>query len=163
MDSFYLYVSIAALVILILILTVIGVSLTNLQSLDSFPPTRNACPDYWDVSSNPAYCGVPVNSNKKNQGYIQFASESVGVDPSSKQNIGMCTGTGSGFGCSGSTKSATYLELSDSPSSGYQYMKLNNNSKWGTMYPGITERCAQKNWAQTLNLSWDGVSNYNGC
>lgn len=161
MDSFYLYVSIAALVILILILTVVGVSLTKLQSLDSFPPTRNACPDYWDVSSNPAYCGVPVNNTNKNFGYIDISSASDGVDNSKSQNIGMCTG--SGFGCNGATKSNTYLELSDSPVNGFQYMKLNNNSNWGSMYPGITERCAQKNWAQTMNISWDGVSNYNGC
>jgi hypothetical protein len=155
-----LYVSIAALVILILILTVVGVSLTKLQSLDSFPPIRNACPDYWDVSLNPMYCGVPVNSTKRNFGYIDISSVSVGVDMTSPQNIGMCTG--SGFGCK--SGSGTYLELSSAPAPNeYQYMKLNNNDEWGKMYPGVTERCAQKNWAQTLNLSWDGVSNYNGC
>ena len=66
MDPFYMYVSIGALVLLILILVVVGVAMTQLRSLDPFPPTMNACPDYWDVSSNPAYCGVPVNPNMNN-------------------------------------------------------------------------------------------------
>lgn len=159
MDSFYLYVSIAALVILILILTVIGVSLTTLQSLDSFPPTRNTCPDYWDVSSNPAYCGIPLNTNTKNYGYLQFDTNGGVVKTSDAQNIGMCVG--GGFGCK---NSGTYLDLQPKPADkDIQYVKLNNNNNWNTLYPGISERCAQKNWAQTLNISWDGVTNYNGC
>ena len=160
MDPFFMYVSIGALVLLILILTVIGVSLTQLQSLDSFPPTQNACPDYWDVSSNPAYCGVPVNQNMNNNGHIELLDGKV--DKTKKENIGLCTETRKNFGCSGDT-SKTYLNLESAPNGKYQYMQLTNNKNWGKLYPGLTERCAQKSWAQTMNITWDGVTNYNGC
>ena len=154
-----MYVSIGALVLLILILVVIGVAMTQLQSLDPFPPTMNACPDYWDVSSNPAYCGVPVNSTMNNRGFI--VTKNNKVDTSNTQNIGMCSGNKSSFGCG---DKETYLQLDPAPSaSNFQYVKLNNNPRWSTLYPGISERCAQRSWAQTMNITWDGVSNYNGC
>jgi hypothetical protein len=165
MDPFFMYVSITALVILILILVLVGVSLTNMQSMDSYPPTQNTCPDYWDVSSNPLYCGIPVNANMKNTGNISRTSNGANgfkVDDTSGQNIGLCKDV-VGFGCK---SSGTYLELGSAPSSNtvnYQYAKLNNNTNWSTLYPGISERCAQKSWANAMNITWDGVTNYNGC
>jgi hypothetical protein len=159
MDPFFLYVSIAALVILILILTLVGVSLTQLQSMDSFPPTQNACPDYWDISSNPAYCGIPTGSNMLNTGHLVKDKDTTkGIDKTNAQNIGMCNVNG--FGCN---KDGDYLNIAQTPINNFQYVKLNNNESWSTLYPGISERCAKKNWAQTLNISWDGVSNFNGC
>jgi hypothetical protein len=159
MDPFFLYVSIGALVILILILTLVGVSLTQMQSMDSFPPTQNTCPDYWDVSLNPAFCGIPTDSNMSNKGYLSIKDTKTGIDKTDAQNIGMCKGPG--FGCN---KDGDLLNIANAPSSNnFQYVKLNNNTSWSTLYPGITERCAKKNWAQTLNISWDGVTNYNGC
>lgn len=169
MDPFFMYVSITALVILILILVLVGVSLTNLQSMDSYPPTQNTCPDYWDVSSNPLYCGIPVNANMKNMGNISRTSNGANgfkVNNASNQNIGLCN-TGSEFGCkSGSGSGDTYLDLKEEPSAitkNYQYAKLNNNTNWSILYPGISERCAQKSWANAMNITWDGVTNYNGC
>lgn len=161
MDPFFMYVSIGALVLLILILVVIGVAMSQIQSLDPFPPTMNTCPDYWDVSSNPAYCGVPLDTNMKNYGYIQTKSSGNNreVNPLNNENIGMCTAP-SGFGCK---TDGTYFDLKPATNSKFQYIKLNNNSSWSTLYPGITERCAQRSWAQTMNVMWDGVTNYNGC
>jgi hypothetical protein len=69
MDPFFKYVAIGALVLLILILTVIGVVMNQVQSKMPFPPTQHTCPDYWDVSSNPQYCGLPINQDK-NRGHI---------------------------------------------------------------------------------------------
>ena len=161
MDPFFIYVSITALVILILILVLVGVSMTNLNSQDVYPPTQNACPDYWDVSLNPAFCGMPVNSTAKNIGDISKHAN-FSVDDGSKNNIGMCKAAGY-FGCvdGGST---TYLDVQTySTGDDYQYVKLNDNANWSTLYPGISERCAKKNWANTLNITWDGVTNYNGC
>lgn len=161
MDPFFMYVSIGALVLLILILIVVGVSMTQLRSADAFPPTQNACPDYWDVSSNPQYCGIPVQNNMKNFGYI--VSSGGQVDKTNIQNIGLCTGKKSNFGCSGAADK-TFLNLAAAPtSSNFQYAQLSNNANWSTLYPGLTERCAQKSWAQTMNITWDGVTNYNGC
>jgi hypothetical protein len=154
-----MYVSIGALVLLILILIVVGVSMSQLQSLDPFPPTMNACPDYWDVSSNPAYCGFPLLSSMRNQGSIVTASNQI--DQASPVNIGMCTAGTSNFGCNNSGGN-TYLNLSGTTPK-FQYMQLNNNPSWSILYPGRSERCAQKSWAQTMGITWDGVSNYNGC
>lgn len=165
MDPFFMYVSITALVILILILVLVGVSLTKLQSQDLYPPTQNACPDYWDVSSNPAYCGIPVNASMKNTGNIVRTSNDPNgqkVNDAFNQNIGLCS-TGTGFGCK---SGGTYLELGAAPSANtvnFQYAKLNNNTSWSTLYPGISERCAKKSWANAMNITWDGVTNYNGC
>jgi hypothetical protein len=163
MDPFFMYVSIGALVLLIIILIVVGVTMSQLRSLDPFPPTMNACPDHWDVSSNPAYCGVPVNTNARNFGYIGLNPGGAGVNTSSNQNIGMCIGDSSNFGCK---TGGTYLNLDPEPSQAkpdFQYVKLSDNNSWSTLYPGKSERCAQRSWAQTMNISWDGVSNYNGC
>jgi hypothetical protein len=155
-----MYVSIGALVLLILVLTLVGVALTQLQSLDSFPPTQNACPDFWDVSSNPAYCGVPVDPNTKNFGYIDIQNKNVNKE--NKQNIGMCNSDTPSFGCTRNGQN-TILQLDSAPNDKFQYIKLNNNNEWGRLYPGMSEKCAQRSWAQTMNISWDGVTNYNGC
>lgn len=161
MDPFFLYVSITALVLLIVILIIVGVSMSKISSLDPYPPIMNACPDYWDVSSNPAYCGVPVNSNMRNIG--QIVSTNGSVDTTKPQNIGMClnNASSSSFGCS---KDKTLFNLAPAPSSNnFQYVQLSNNPNWGKLYPGISERCAQRSWANTMNITWDGVTNYNGC
>lgn len=161
MDPFFMYISIGALVLLIIVLIVIGVSMSSLKSLDPFPPTQNACPDYWDVSSNPQFCGVPFKDNK-NLGQI-VVNNSTGVDPTNVQNIGMCTAGADKFGCVKSGGN-TYLPANSvQPSSNFQYIKMNNNTNWQTMYPGLSERCSQRKWANTMGISWDGVSNFNGC
>jgi len=76
----------------------------------------------------------------------------------------MCQENTSSFGCSPSGQN-TILQLDAAPgaSGKFQYVKLNNNTGWSKMYPGMSEKCAQRSWAQTMNISWDGVTNYNGC
>lgn len=163
MDPFYKYVAIGALVLLILILTVIGVAMSKMQSTAPFPPTQNACPDYWDVSSNPQYCGAPIQG-AKNIGSIVMNGNKI--DETKEINIGMCK-IDNKFGCSGSGN--THLMSYDGTTAinngggKYHYVQLNNNSKWTSMFPGKSERCAQKQWASTLNVTWDGVTNYNSC
>ena len=163
MEPFFMYVSIGALVLLILILIFVGVSLTRLQSTDLFPPIQSACPDYWDISANPLYCGVPLGPNMRNQGDIAINTTNVEIDKSKPQNIGMCEATTSSFGCvkPGTTQ---YLLPDDvKKNNNFQYVKLNNNTNWQKMYPGVSERCAKKSWANMMDIYWDGVSNYNGC
>jgi hypothetical protein len=156
-----MYVSIGALVLLIIILIVIGVVLTQMQSLDSFPPTQNACPDHWDVSSNPQYCGVPI-AEMRNKGYIK-ADAASGINKQSDENIGMCDIGRKNFGCVNSG-GKPYLDVQPyTDGKKFQYIQLNSNKNWSTLYPGLTERCAQKSWAQTMDISWDGVTNFNGC
>ena len=37
-----------------------------------------------------------------------------------------------------------------------------NNSGWSTV-PGLTQRCALRNWAIDNGVTWDGVTNFNQC
>jgi len=162
MDPFFMYVAIGALVLLILILTAIGVAMTQINSLVPFPSTQNTCPDHWDVSgSNPNYCGISA-VGKKNNGRIQINSNGK-IDQSNAVNIGMCIADNK-FGCKAS--GSPYLANDDNTlvSGKFHYVKLNDNADgWGGLYPGISERCAKKRWASTLDVTWDGVTNFNGC
>ena len=162
MDPFFTYVAIGALVLLILILTAIGVAMTQMNSLVPFPSTQNTCPDHWDVSgSDPNYCGIQV-ANARNNGQIQILGDKI--DQSKAVNIGMCT-VPNKFGCK--SGGPAYLANDDNtlaPSKNFHYVKLNDNAPgWGALYPGISERCAKKRWASTLDVTWDGVTNFNGC
>jgi hypothetical protein len=165
MDPFFKYVAIGALVLLILILTVIGVVMNQVQSKMPFPPTQHTCPDYWDVSSNPQYCGVPIRQDK-NRGYILLHAVNgvTKIKEDEKINVGLCKGTGS-FGCVNATETPHLKPVEPvSSNSSYQYIQLNNNATgWGSLYPGSSERCAQKQWASLLNVTWDGVTNFTGC
>lgn len=164
MDPFFMYVSIGALLLLIIVLIIVGVGMTALHKQDSFPPVRNACPDYWDVSSNPMYCGAPTSGLMRNRGDIRLLpGDNIGIDTTKKENIGLCTAGSTYFGCV-DDGGATRLKLEPKGvNQNFQYMQLNNNTAWGTLYPGKSEKCAQKMWAETMGISWDGVTNYNGC
>jgi hypothetical protein len=53
MESFHIIVLTIAVIVLILVLTVIGIMMTN-KTYDSsvFPPSTNSCPDYWTAEEN---------------------------------------------------------------------------------------------------------------
>jgi hypothetical protein len=36
-----------------------------------------------------------------------------------------------------------------------------NDPKWNSS--GVSSICAQKNWANKYGITWDGVTNFNGC
>jgi hypothetical protein len=165
MESFYLYVSIGALVILILMLIAIGVMMTKLDSYSPFPSIQSACPDYWDVSSNPSYCGIPRATTARNTGTFDFSGNPKKINQSNNINIGLCTGSSS-FGCK--SGGGDFLGLEVTPANpNFQYMYLgSDNANWNSatgLYPGKTTICAQRAWANMMGLSWDGVHNYNGC
>lgn len=166
MDKFYAPVLIGALVLLIVILIVVGVIMMKLQSTDSYPPTYATCPDYWDVSANTDYCGVFVKTESgKNKGDIQLTSNKT-INMNSANNVGMCN-VSNKFGCkNGSSSLNTYIPTGAGFAAGndFQYLKLNNNDALTTeLYPGTTDRCAKKRWADTMGITWDGVTNFNGC
>lgn len=160
MDPFFMYVSIGALLLLIIVLIIVGVGMTALHKQDSFPPVKNACPDHWDVSSNPIYCGIPTTNLSRNKGGIILNNNEI--NQLSKENIGLCTAGRTSFGCVDGGQTP-YLKLQPKGSTNFQYMQLNDNTAWGTLYPGKSEKCAQKMWAESMGISWDGVTNYNGC
>ena len=165
MAKFHLFVSVGALVLLIIVLIVIGVMLTKMNSYSVFPPTQNACPDYWDVSSNPNYCGVPIASvGAKNVGYLSI-NPSVGLIDACSNNLGMCQG--STFGCTARGVNSLLDHPAVVANDPFQYVHLgSDNANWNSaagLYPGKTTLCAQNAWANAMGITWDGVSNYNGC
>ena len=161
MDPFYTYIVIAALIILIIILVVVGVTLSKLKKTTLYPPNQSTCPDNWDVSANPNYCGLYVKSStgRENKGSIVLFNNQE-IDKSNSKNVGFCS-SNSGFGCKNSIPTGDGFAAGTSD---YQYVHLNNNPKLvGELYPGVTDRCAKKRWADTLGITWDGVTNFNGC
>ena len=85
-------------------------------------------------------------------GQIFLNAEGKGVDATNNQNIGMCTAGKSNFGCVNSTDPVYLPANAIQPSENFQYVKMNKNNNWQTMYPGLTERCAQRNGQQQWEL-----------
>jgi len=57
MDSFYIIVSLIAIVILIICLIIIGIMLQKNQKTDVFPPKATTCPDGWIINGNTCAMG----------------------------------------------------------------------------------------------------------
>jgi hypothetical protein len=165
-----MYVALGALVLLILVLTGLGIMMSQLKSLDVFPPMQNSCPDFWDVSSNPNVCVFPTsNSGAKNLGEIAKQSATVngislnyidGTDSYVKSwapLLGLTAQNGTAWTSTTGAPSAT-------ASTNFMYLTLNgNDASWNTLYPSLTPRCAKRKWAINNGIVWDGVTNYNGC
>jgi hypothetical protein len=166
-DPFYMYVAIGAFVILIIVLIALGVMMSELQSTTLFPPTQNACPDYWDLSSN-GQCVFPhaTNTDRNNgSGVITNTQNSsiYAIDVTSPGFTG-ANGWGKQLSVSDATAANTYNGSGAQQS--YIHVSLSDPSGIAGMaklYPGLTTRCAQKKWAVNNNLVWDGVTNFNGC
>lgn len=133
--DFYGAVILVASIFLIVCLIIMGIIMQNIYSNDTFPPTKQPCPDNWKVLGNA--CLIP----------------SGGV------NVGLISTGGNGFktathGLSNPIQQANGGTISN-------YFDGNtvidfNNSKWSNI-------CKQKEWATTYNINWDGVSNLTGC
>lgn len=143
-DPFFMYVSIGAAVILIVVLAAFGVMMYRLKSSDVFPPTQNACPDLWAIDpNNRNACIVPPTNTSKNRGDITYVSgHPEKIEGSSNSWL---------THLNGSATDASSLTLNG------------NDASWNALYPGLTTRCAQKKWAANRDLVWDGITNYTGC
>ena len=142
MEIFYIMVLSVAVILLIAVLSYIGVKMTNnSSSVAIYPPSSLPCPDYWAQTTDPngnTVCFIPP--------YV--ASDSSSPIPSN---------TGKIYGSDG----ANTLN-SSTPG----YSKNNNSinfSNPGWAYSGKTNVCAQKQWANSNLIQWDGVSNYSNC
>lgn len=84
MDSFHTFVLIAALSILIIMLTYFGIILFSNSKQKKFPPTQADCPDNWTVDGTK--CIVPTNGNnvgtfpKTSSGTPGYASGGKSID-----------------------------------------------------------------------------------
>jgi hypothetical protein len=144
MEMFYKIVIIVAVILLILILTYIGILLAEKkltgENLVGFPPVKSSCPDNWEAkvdANNKVFCVVP-SSQKKNVGTI--LDESI-VD-NTKMNYEMTSGY----------DSTTF--------SGSNVINF-DDSLWAGS--GKSADCAKKDWANTYDILWDGISNYTNC
>ena len=163
-DPFYMYVIMGALVILIIVLVALGVMMSELQSNTLFPPTQNACPDYWDLSSN-GKCVFPHSSNSdRNQG-----AGVIKTSNAKNSSVHAIDITSPGFAKWGKelyVTDGTTTYTGSGPQESYIYMSLSDASGvdgMSKLYPGLSTRCAQKRWAMNNNIVWDGVTNFNGC
>ena len=73
MDIFYIVVLTIAVFLLILVLTSLGLVMTARNNTAPFPPSKNTCPDYWEVTYDDTdtdrkkpKCKVPTTINKGN-------------------------------------------------------------------------------------------------
>ena len=164
-DPFYMYVALGALIVLIIVLIALGVMMSELKSKTLFPPSQNACPDYWDLSSN-GQCIYPSAGNTdKNIGTGIITRDGATAAP--KNYIGINT---PGFARWGTelyvSDGTTRYTAANAVQQNYKYVSLSDPSGIAGMaklYPGLTTRCAQKKWANNNNIIWDGVTNFNGC
>lgn len=142
MDSFYLTVASIAVIILILMLTYVGVLLYYTKASDVFPPMRNQCPDYWELTDS-GKCRFPKAVASKNRGNLKISKtpgEEWKIDKSAEPRL--------------------VNIITDTAGSSDFNM---DHTEWDNLYGKKGELCNKKFWATLNGISWDGVSNTNQC
>jgi hypothetical protein len=168
MEDFYFYTLAIALVILILMLTMIGITIYYGNGTKEYPPTLNACPDYWVNPTDFSNVTPTANDNNKSSWVTSL--------PGNTEAINYCLWPGKDGTNKGNSsynnqhiitdftnfkeKIKSFYESTDKQA--YIQMK-GNDASWNAYYPGMTTRCAKRKWAIDNGIVWDGVSNYNGC
>ncbi len=153
MDSFYTIVIAVAVILLIIILTYVGILLSEKklsgENQVAFPPIANTCPDNWEakihIDTNGVenvYCAVPTDATTKNVGTILDTN----TTDSTKTNAEVTTG----YNKSLITENNNQVGVIDF-----------NSNLWAA--DGKTPDCAKKAWADTYDIQWDGISNYTKC
>lgn len=144
MDLFYVIVVSVAVALLIIILAYIGIQMKTASASASgeFPPIKQTCPDKWEATEQDkkVFCVIPKyqENSMKNVGNLYNTDEVV------DQKI----------------IDATPGYTSTSSLGGKQMIDFNHNG-WSTF--GVVSDCKKKEWANTYNIVWDGISNYNMC
>ncbi len=138
MESFYLIVLGIAIVMLILVLTGIGLLMRTQIASTVYPPMANTCPDGWLVDGS--HCNIPTTGS--NMGFINPTSpyDTAAI----KTSLLAATKKDGPYPSSFST---AYFNPTD--------------AAWSSNK--LSAVCQQKKWANTNNIVWDGVSNYNSC
>ena len=133
MEPFYLIVLGIATVFFILVLTGVGLMMRKQNQSTTFPPNANTCPDGWTITDGS--CNIPTSGN---------------------------LGTLTKSSVSGSLYNNNMpLNSSRLTSNKTNFIFDPNDIAWAS--GGKTQLCAQKSWASSNNIAWDGVSNYNSC
>jgi hypothetical protein len=175
MEDFYFYSIVVAMVILIGILTMIGITISKGNLSKTYPPVQNECPDYWEqgttstteptIKGKTDSAGVVIPDanvsnyckyGKKNIGDTNFSTKLPNTYATFSNNNEEWTNIignigGNVFSTSADGKAHYYIQFQ------------NNDASWNKLYPGLSVRCAKRKWANDRGILWDGVSNYNGC
>ena len=167
MEDFYFYACIVALVILILILTMVGITISYGQGAQLLPLTAAKCPDYWTPSGD--YCLYPPSLNGTNRGSSDFINGSNNY-PSTEDTGNLIVLNTKTVTSAGNINFTPNDIPGDVGTNGKLYIKMNNNdASWNSAdfysgtFAGLTPRCAKRQWANLNGIVWDGVTNYNGC
>jgi len=133
MEYFFVVVLTVASVLLLGSLTFIAVYVSKYGANKVFPPVRNQCPDGWTPEGS--YCVQPKDGNEMTYSNSRLPSSNERYTFGLKSNVKTADGTRHGVDFS--------------------------NSGWET---GTQSKvCRLKNWANSQEITWDGVSNYTGC
>jgi hypothetical protein len=177
MDDFYFYSTIVAMVILIGILTMIGITISKGNASKTYPPVQNECPDYWEqgtttnteptIKGKTDSTGAPIpDANVSN--YCKYGTKNIGDSDFS-------TSLPSDYATFTATKSTNdewntiygniggNVFTNDGTKAHYYIQFQNNDASWNKLYPGLSVRCAKRKWANDRGILWDGVTNFNGC
>ena len=134
MNSFQIIVLSIFVILAILILTTFTIMLRSKKDADyEHPKSYSQCPDYWDASGNLCVMSSSINNGNWEQNAYN-SSNKTGTPGYSSEMYG---------------------------NTNKPHINFNNNSWNNDKYPGITGRCALKQWANKSNIVWDGVTNYN--
>jgi hypothetical protein len=159
MEDFYFYSIVVAIVVLICVLTVIGLSITKGNLAKKFPPVENECPDYWEQGTADSLPSGTISGNASPSNYCKYPANINQGDTSFSAT--MTTG-----GQEWNTTSTNFggAAVPDGNGKTNYYVKFRgNDASWNTIYPGLSLRCAKRKWAKDRGIIWDGVTNYNGC
>jgi hypothetical protein len=137
MESFYIIVLTFAVIAFIIVLTVIGLLMRKGKETSTiYPPLSNTCPDFWKIASDGKTCTIPLKG---------------------QSNVGNLYNTEGTVQLQKTNSSASYYTPGLSGNSTVDFADI----AWSSL--GKASVCAQNSWANSLNIQWDGVSNYNSC
>ena len=140
MESFYLIVLGIAIVMLILVLTGIGLLMRTQTASSVYPPMANTCPDGWTIEADGS-CTIPTAVGSANMGFIIAGTPYTDTDI--KTSLLKSTKKDGPY--------PSFTASSFSPT----------DADWSSNK--LSAVCQQKKWANTNNIVWDGISNYNSC
>ena len=104
MLSFYSIVLLIAIIILIIALTIVGLTLNKKKNVKPFPDFKTTCPDFWTVDATDGLCKpsntTPINTplpakvnSYVNTNVITSDKKIVSIDPDNSKWASVCTKT----------------------------------------------------------------------
>ena len=153
MEYFYIITIVVAITILILILGFIAFTMKLGNNKAIWPPFSEPCPIFWNISGelidiSNAVCIVPFYT---------------GINTGSIYSTGNAFVAGNNY-----VAGNNFIPTTFTSTPGYKRTETNinnyinfNDIGWNST--GVSSICAKKNWANKYGISWDGVTNFNGC